>query len=96
MVGVDHYKPPAKIVLPSWLTWIMCLPHTERLFFSQFKDAIMATNSSRGGSGKGGSSKGVSAARLHQRSGVSNSFGGYTKVNKGNGSFTMKKTSDAK
>jgi hypothetical protein len=56
----------------------------------------MAKGSSRGGSGKSGSSKGVSSARLHQKSGASNSFGGYTKVNKGGGSFTMKKTGGGK
>jgi len=38
------------------------------------------------------SSRGVSQARLSQKSGSRNSFGGYTKVNNGNGSFTMKKT----
>lgn len=38
------------------------------------------------------SSRGVSAARLSQKSGSRSAFGGYTKVNKGNGSFTMKKT----
>ena len=43
-----------------------------------------------------GASKGVGAARLHQKSGSSNSFSGYTKVNKGNGSFTMKKTGGSK
>ncbi|MCB0889624.1 MAG: hypothetical protein KDB38_09600 [Nocardioidaceae bacterium] len=54
-------------------------------------------NSSRGGYSKSGSSsKSVSAARLHQKSGSSNSFGGYTKVNKGNGNFTMKKSSGGK
>lgn len=58
----------------------------------------MAKNhSSRGGYSKSSSSsKGVSAARLHQKSGSSNSFGGYTKVNKGNGNFTMKKSSGGK
>lgn len=57
----------------------------------------MAKGSGRGGGGKSSySSKGVSAARLHQKSGTSNSFGGYTKVNKGNGTFTMKKTGGAK
>lgn len=58
----------------------------------------MAKNSSsRGGYSKSNSSsKGVSAARLHQKSGSSNSFGGYTKVNKGNGNFTMKKTGGGK
>jgi len=34
----------------------------------------------------------VSAARLHQSTGTSNSFGGYTKVNHNNGSFSMRKT----
>jgi len=43
----------------------------------------------KGSKGKG-SSKGVSGARLKQKSGSSNSFGGYTKVNKGGGAFTMK------
>ena len=57
----------------------------------------MAKNSSRGGSSKSSfSSKGISAARLHQKSGTSNSFGGYTKVDKGSGNFTMKKTSGGK
>jgi hypothetical protein len=51
----------------------------------------MAKQSSRGTWGKGSSSaRSVSAARLHQKSGTSNSFGGYTKVNRGNGSFMMK------
>lgn len=64
---------------------------------SKRKDAIMAKNSSRGGSSKSSySSKGVSAARLHQKSGTSNSFGGYTKVNKGGGNFAMKKTGGGK
>ena len=39
------------------------------------------------------STRGVSQARLGQRSGSRHAFGGYTKVNNGNGSFTMKKTS---
>ena len=34
----------------------------------------------------------VSQARFSQKSGTRNSFGGYTKVNNGKGSFTMKKT----
>jgi hypothetical protein len=34
----------------------------------------------------------VSQARLSQKSGTRHSFGGYTKVNNDNGSFTMKKT----
>jgi len=53
-----------------------------------------AQHMGKGSSGKGssskGSSKGVSDARLKQKSGSSNSFGGYTKVNKGGGAFTMK------
>jgi hypothetical protein len=53
---------------------------------------IMAKYSSRGGYGKTSSSKRVSSVRLHQKSGSSNSFGGFTKVNDGNGSFRMKKT----
>jgi hypothetical protein len=38
-----------------------------------------------------GSAHGVRAVRLSQKSGSRYAFGGYTKVNKGNGSFTMKK-----
>lgn len=38
------------------------------------------------------STRKVRSARLSQKSGTRNAFGGYTKVNKGNGSFTMKKT----
>jgi hypothetical protein len=34
----------------------------------------------------------VSQARLSQKTGSRHSFGGYTKVNTGNGSFSMKKT----
>lgn len=61
------------------------------------KETIMAKNSSRGGYSKSStSSKGVSAARLQQKSGTGNSFGGYTKVNKGNGDFTMNKTGGGK
>jgi len=36
-------------------------------------------------------SRGVSLARLSQKSGISNSFGGYTKVNLGSGKFIMRK-----
>ena len=55
------------------------------------------SNSSRSGySGKISSSKPVSAARLHQKSGSSASFGGYTKVQHTNGSFSMKKTGKGK
>lgn len=53
----------------------------------------MAKESSRGTWSKGnGTAKSVSSARLHQKSGASNSYGGYTKVNQGNGNFTMKPT----
>jgi hypothetical protein len=34
----------------------------------------------------------LSPARLHQRTGASHSFGGYTKVNHGNVTFSMRKT----
>ena len=40
----------------------------------------------------GSSSRGVSAARLHQKSGSGNTFGGYTKVDRGDGTFRMRKT----
>ncbi len=57
----------------------------------------MAKKNSGGSYSKGGSSsKGVSAARLNQKSGSGNSFGGYTKVNQGNGNFTMKKSGSGK
>lgn len=57
----------------------------------------MAKNGNTGGYGKTDrSSKDVSSARLHQQSGSSNSFGGYTKVNLGNGDFTMKRTGGGK
>ncbi len=38
------------------------------------------------------SHKQVSSARLHQKSGFANSFGGYAKVNKGGGEFRMRPT----
>jgi hypothetical protein len=38
-----------------------------------------------------GSPRRVSQARLSQKAGTRNAFGGYTKVGTGNGSFTMKK-----
>ncbi len=57
----------------------------------------MAKGGNRGsGAGKSSGSKAVSAARLHQKSGSGSSFGGYTKVNHGNGSFSMKKTGKGK
>jgi hypothetical protein len=56
----------------------------------------MRKNGSRSSVGRNVSSKGVSSARLHQKAGTSNSFGGYTKVNKGGGNFTMKPTSAVK
>jgi len=56
---------------------------------------IVAKNSGKSsGTGRSASTgKTVSSARLTQKSGTSNSFGGYTKVKLGNGNFTMKKTS---
>ncbi len=51
--------------------------------------------SSRGYSSRSGgrsSSRGVSSSRLHQRSGSSNAFGGYAKVQRGDGSFRMRPT----
>ena len=52
----------------------------------------MANYRSSGNTGKSSSSfRTVSPARLSQRSGASNSFGGVTKQNHGNGTFSMKK-----
>jgi len=57
----------------------------------------MAHANSRGRNSKAGNpSKGVSSARLHQKCGFSRPLGGYTKVNRGNGSFTIKKTGSGK
>lgn len=48
---------------------------------------------SSGGSGSSNSSfRDVNAARLDQHSGSNNSFGGYTKVNRGDGTFRMRPT----
>ena len=48
---------------------------------------------SRGGSSWGaGGSRTVSDARLHQKSGASNGFGGYAKISNPEGSFQMRKT----
>lgn len=61
----------------------------------------MGKGRSYGGSGKSGtsstgksasSSGGVSSARLHQKSGSSNAFGGYTKVKNSDGTFQMRKS----
>lgn len=61
----------------------------------------MAKYRSYSGSGKSGSSPtrrsgpttgSVSSARLHQKSGTSNAFGGYTKVANNDGTFRMRKT----
>lgn len=56
----------------------------------------MSKSSSRGNPGGSNSSRSVSASRLHQRSGARNSFGGYTKVNKGNGRYVMEPTASKK
>lgn len=61
----------------------------------------MMKKNSNGGSRTSGSSStgktrtassGVSAARLHQKSGASNAFGGYTKVSNSDGTFRMRRT----
>jgi len=52
----------------------------------------MAKYGSQGRGGQKGRSGNVTSARLHQKSGAGNAFGGYTKVNNGDGTFTMKKT----
>lgn len=53
----------------------------------------MAKKSSSSGSSKSGSSSdAVSSARLHQKSGSSHAFGGYTKVNNSDGTFRMRKS----
>lgn len=53
----------------------------------------MAKNTYSGNSGESGStSGGVSSARLHQKSGSSNAFGGYAKVANTDGTFRMRKT----
>jgi hypothetical protein len=59
----------------------------------------MTSYRSRGGSSKSGyssksssTSRTVSPARLSQKSGSSNAFGGVTKVNHNNGTFSMRKT----
>ncbi len=50
--------------------------------------------SSSSSSGKSTTQKStpVSPARLSQKSGLAHSFGGYTKINHRNGTFSMKKT----
>lgn len=53
----------------------------------------MAKYSNKGNTGKSGSgSRSVSSARLHQKSGSNNAFGGYTKVSNTNGTFRMRKS----
>jgi hypothetical protein len=49
------------------------------------------SGSSRSSGKSSSSSRTVSAARLHQHAGASNTFGGVTKVNHNNGTFSMKK-----
>jgi len=41
---------------------------------------------------KAARSSGVSSARLHQKTGSSNAFGGYTKTRSNDGTFRMRKT----
>ena len=51
----------------------------------------MSKSNHHGNAGKSGSGS-VSSARLHQKSGTSNAFGGYTKVAKTDGTFRMRKS----
>lgn len=53
-------------------------------------------NKSGFGSARSNAPKAVSTARLAQKSGASHSYGGYAKVNLGNGAFTMKKVGDGR
>jgi hypothetical protein len=50
---------------------------------------ITAGNADRSGS----NTSGVSSARLHQKSGSNNSFGGYSKERNADGTFRMRKSS---
>lgn len=62
-----------------------------RSYGSSAKSGWSSAGRSASSAGKSGSSSGgVSAARLQQKSGSNNAFGGYTKVNYGNGSFRMR------
>lgn len=64
----------------------------SRSYGSSAKSGSSTTGRSASTStGKSGSPAGsVSPARLHQKSGSNNAFGGYTKVNNGDGSFRMR------
>ncbi len=53
---------------------------------------MSSKRSSSSGRASSSTSRAVSSARLHQKSGTSNAFGGYAKVNHGNGTFHMRKT----
>ena len=51
------------------------------------------SNSGAPSSGASSSStRGVSPARLQQKSGAGSAFGGYMKVNHGNGTFSMRRS----
>lgn len=50
------------------------------------------TSASSAGSARTSRTTSVSMTRLQQKSGTRNSFGGYTKVNNGDGTFRMRKT----
>ena len=56
------------------------------------KYGSFSSKTSQSSSSSRSSSKGVSQARLSQRSGSENSFGGYTKVSRDDGTFRMRKT----
>lgn len=63
----------------------------SRSYGGSAKSGSSTAGRSASSAGKSGSSAGgVSSARLHQKSGPNNAFGGYTKVNKGDGSFRMR------
>ncbi len=55
-----------------------------------YSGRVRANTSASGGRATAKSGD-VSSARLHQKSGSSNSFGGVTKVNHGNGTFSMER-----
>ncbi|MCC3300680.1 hypothetical protein [Arthrobacter sp. zg-Y895] len=53
---------------------------------------MMASNNSTGAGKAGNTPRTVSPARLQQKSGTTNAFGGYEKVQHSDGTFSMSKT----
>ena len=53
---------------------------------------MMAINNSTSAGKAGSTPRPVSPARLQQHSGAANAFGGYAKVQRSDGTFTMRKT----